>query len=322
MPTRVGIYFFFVKILMGEIMNRINYKEKEIKNLEKRIAKLKENYNAESLKLQSLRNQHKLELNDVKELEGLSLTKLFLKLSKRYDERLAKEEREACMVLAQYNSCEFKLNLLKADIIQSEDELNYLYEKRTRVNDLFIANYRELIETNEIAKEKYQEINEINEDVEILKNTNRINSKLKRRLNSLIRVSEDSDVTRVLSFFVSEEFSKRSEYNKLENIRDSIAKLEKDLIHLNHELYVINDDQSIAIYLDDAIDYIESFIDVVFDQYDHHQKLNILNSEFKALLEKITIIQIDLKNVIKIKEKLLKRARKDLDDYIVKCLEI
>ena len=303
-------------------MNRINYKEKEIKNLEKRIVKLKENYNAESLKLHNLRNQHKLELNDVKELEGLSLSNLFLKLAKRYDERLAKEEREACMVKAQYNSCEFKLKLLKADIIQTEDELNYLYEKQAKANDLFIANYRELIDTNEIAKEKYQEIVEINEDIEILKDTNRLNNKLKRRLNNLIKSSEDSDTTRVLSFFVSEEYSRRSEYNKLESIRNSIAKLEKDLIQLNHELYVINDDQSIAIYLDDAIDYIESFIEVVFDQYDNHHKLDILNSEFKALLEKITIIQIDLKNVIKIKEKSLKRARKDLDDYILKCLEI
>ena len=300
-------------------------RNKEIKNLEERLASLKKRYNEETKHLFELRNNCKIEKHDVDKMARFSFNNVFLKLSKRYENRLGKEEKEAYMAKARYDACEFELSLLEADIIQTEDELNHLLKLKEEFNEAYALNYRNLLLDNEVAKEKHASFKESEIDLDSLKMANRINNKVKRR----IRIIEDNlnqkdfySMMQSVSGLFAGLYLKGTNYKFLDKIKNDICKLENSLKELYDQLYLLHDDQSIEIDVVNNLEYIDLFLACIFSDKDKDETIKDLNLKLKSLEANLDSLSLKLKDFIKIKNKEVKAREKELNKYIAECTNV
>lgn len=303
-------------------MSKINYKVDEISELEYKVDDLKHRYAIESANILKLRNDYRLEENDIKKLKGFSLKNLLLKITSSYHKCLDNEEKEAYMAKAKYDNALFNLEMLEAEIVNSEYELANLRNEEAEFKEAYAKTYHDLIKDNEIAKEKALALKEVRKDIDSLEAATKLNSRIKRKVNRLIDETSTSDLSNIINVFVSSSIINESSATKLDKLSTDINKLSNDLHDLAFSLTCINNDPSIDLNLDNSLEYLDIFLEYVFYGIDAKANLNDLCERFKALKEHLDCLTKAFRKTINKRLKEHNYLKEDLDNYIRECINI
>ena len=303
-------------------MSKINYKVDEISELEYKVDDLKHRYAIESANILKLRNYYRLEENDIKKLKGFSLKNLLLKIASSYHKCLDNEEKEAYMAKAKYDNALFNLEMLEAEIVNSEYELANLRNEEAEFKEAYAKTYHDLIKDNEIAKEKALALKEVRKDIDSLEAATKLNSRIKRKVNRLIDETSTSDLSNIINVFVSSSIINESSATKLDKLSTDINKLSNDLHDLAFSLTCINNDPSIDLNLDNSLEYLDIFLEYVFYGIDARADLNDLCERFKALKEHLDCLTKAFRKTINKRLKEHNYLKEDLDNYIRECINI
>ncbi|WP_122640569.1 MULTISPECIES: hypothetical protein [unclassified Romboutsia] len=168
--------------MLKDINNRI----REIKNevakkqvLEKKLNELKTDLYKSESDLSDLEYKLKKELNDVEKLKKLSLSSIVSTIMNNKEMKIEKEEKEYITAKIEYDKCNSKVILLKKNISDMEERLNYLktceieYSKLLREKIDLINTYgdendkKKILDMEKYIDEYLMEIKELEESISV-----------------------------------------------------------------------------------------------------------------------------------------------------------
>ena len=134
--------------------------------LTSKIKSMKKDLEVKQRELEKLKNQLEKEYNDIKKLEGLSLSSIFAKITGTKEDKLEKEEREYFTAKMKYDECLLSVNCLIEDIESAEYRIEQLGSCKETLRRILKEKRGELKEKGlakdiKLIQEKEREINSL-----------------------------------------------------------------------------------------------------------------------------------------------------------------
>lgn len=283
---------------MNQFNEQLEYYQQQVirkRRLDSIIKSLKgQQLNAEK-KVEELAKILKKEENDVKKVESLSLSSIWLNILGKRDERIDKEKREAYAAMVKYNVAKNELEEINKDIFTRQKEYNSLYacennykkvfeEKANYIKANNYPNVSQIIDLENKILYLNNQIKEFAEAIEAGKKVLESADKAKKCLSSADSLSTWDMLTD--SFLVDVE-----KHAKLDDAQTYICKMQVDMRKFKTELNDVNLDANIVVNISGFTKFADYFFDGLFMDWS-------VKNHIKDSLDKVNNIFYKVKNII------------------------
>lgn len=228
--------------MLNEIENKISL----LPALEYRMEKLNERlYDAEA-EVKSLLHKYESEALDVENIKKDSLSNTILKLVKKYEGKVEKENQEMLSAKLKYDEAVEKVNILKLDIISLGNNISEI-KKQKQIYEDELKKREESIKSNtttesyriyiELKQEKELLTNQLYELEEAISAANRVTSTAYRALNQLESAEGWATYDALTQGGIISHIAK---YDHIDNAQKDFNSLNCDLKNFQKELLDVN----------------------------------------------------------------------------------
>lgn len=245
---------------------------------------------AEKLRLEELASSLQKEGKDVKKLEGLSLTGLFLGILGSKEEQLAKERQEYLAAKLRFDQCKDSISALEeqfADINQKISQLKDLdmqYEAVFKEKENFILNERSAVSQKFLRFS--EEIADIQSNIRELKEAINAGDAVLEEINGVINSLRSAQNWGTWDLLGGGLISTAVKHSRINDARDSVHRVQQKLMIFSRELKDVNPYLKSGVAID--IGGFATFADYFFDGLiaDWIVQSRIKNSMEYAVLQK------------------------------------
>jgi hypothetical protein len=249
-----------------EIKKKLRTRQKLMSDIERTAGVLYD----EKIKLKNLDSIVKKENDDVKKLEGMSLTGLFHFVLGDKDMRLDKERQEYLSAVLKYDECKYSVSALEGEIenykiqIASIGELDKRYEELIEKKESFIsqgdsAKSKEVLELSESIAETKSDLKEIREAIAA-------GQKALHGLDKVISSLESAKNWGTFDMLGGGFISTAVKHSKIDEAREAVHHVQQQLRFFQKELADIGTNTEIKIDIGSFSKFADYFFDgLIFD---------------------------------------------------------
>lgn len=307
------------------MLDNINKQIEDIKNkvaekevLENRLSNLSKELDKSELELKNLEYNLQKEFKDVEKLKKLSLSNILSIIMKNKEEKMEKEEEEYLAAKLKHDQCKSKLDLLKANISDTDSRLkslsnceyeySKLLEKKLGLFNIYgdQENKNKLINMEKELDSYLKEIKEIDESI-------LAGNKLNNEIIQAIKLLDSAKTWGTIDLLGGDFISSLAKHKKVDEAQRHFSRISNLLDNFNKELKDINisslNFSSTSIAFDVFFDNIFTDISVNSQINKAYGDMCNLKKRVSSILNKLIENKNNLNHIIDVK-------RKDYDDFI------
>lgn len=219
--------------------------------------KLLEEKNAQ---LDSFLQTMEKEKNDVKQLEGLSISSILSKISGSYDEKLSRESEEYLLSKLRYDEMNTSLMNLKKEIERQQSEISELEKDHAELKAHILVSYPEGAVLSQKIESKKKELFFVRK--EIVEAIKAVEAVIALSLEAENKLSGAKSWSTYDTFFGGGIISDLVKYSKLDEANQHIAEINSAAELMQKEL------QDVDLAIENRMEHIgggERFFDIAFD---------------------------------------------------------
>lgn len=292
-------------------------------NLISKVDNMKIVFKAQEEELEVLRTQLEKEHNDVKKLEGISLSSLFAKMAGNKEEKLQKEEQEYFMAKMKYDECFMSVNSFKDDISSLESRLELLGNCEKELNAILKVKREELKlngNPNLVVKidEKECEINSLTKEYIEIKEAIDACEECRGILNNALESLESAKGWGTYDIIAGDMVSSMIKHNKIDKAKTYLNKLTYSIKKLGNELDDISLDLPVGDLNISNFDYtFDVFFDNIFSDFSVQNKIEDAVYKLKDGKEALNKLNLILNEKMGSVEKQVSNLKSKLDEIII-----
>ncbi len=264
----------------NKTLNEIENKLSVLTSLEYRMQKLNVRLNDAEAEVKSLLHKYEAEALDVEQIQKESLSNTILKLIKKYEGKVVKENQEMLSAKLKYDEAVEKVNILKLDILSLGNNISEIKKQKQNYEDE-LKKREESIRSN-TTTESYRIYIELKQEKELL--TNQL-YELEEAISAANRVT--STAYSALSQLESAEswatfdawtrggiISHIAKYDHIDNAQKDFNLLNSELKNFQKELLDINIDSTYdSIEIDSSTRAVDFWFDNIFTDLSVRDKI-------------------------------------------------
>jgi chromosome segregation ATPase len=282
---------------INELRNRVL----SLPTLEKRLSSLLEEIRLASRQETALLEQYQKEKRDVEKLQNSTISKFFLDLVQRYDEKMDRDREEEIAAKMAYEKNKIHLSRLQADRDELETRIREIRsddralqaELEQRKNKLRLASGETAIRFGNLEAEKLAAVSQITEINEALTVADRAIATAESVLKSL----DSAETWATIDMFSNKGgfISHMAKYSHVDEAEQQIGQLVHYLAELNRELKDVGDLEIPGLTgISSTQRSVDLWFDNIFTDISVRNKIKNNASEVRSLLNRLKSVQNSL----------------------------
>lgn len=304
-----------------EQLERLQLQIARKKRLETQLTELRRQ---QTMLKQSIEAQEEIkaaELADVQNLEGLSLTAIFLKITGRFQERLTREQQEACAAMVKYDAAVKELAVVEQDIRSCESELiDYfscelryelvLKEKAQAIKQSGSSYATEILQAEQQIKEMENREKELAEAMEAGKTAL---SRARSVLSSLNSAGNWNTWDLIGGGGVITHIAKHSHLDEAQN---RVYSLQEALGRFQTELADVSIPSGFQVNIDGFLRFADYFFDGLFADWAVGEQISQSRAQVEGVLYRIQSVLEKLEQIYDVTHRELEKKKNSLKELV------